>query len=38
MVEKQILNDDLRVEHGDLYKKFFCEHNLVFSTNNVIDR
>ena len=38
MVEKEILNDVLRVEHGDVYKKFFCEHNLVFSTNNVIDR
>lgn len=38
MAEKQNLNDDLKVEHWDVYKKFFCEHNLVFSTNNVIDR
>jgi len=38
MIKKQELNEDLRVQHGDVYKKFFCEHNLVFSTNNVIDR
>ena len=37
MIKKQELNEDLRVQHGDVYKKFFCEHNLVFSTNNVID-
>ena len=38
MIKKQEVSDSLRVEHWDVYKKFFCEHNLVFSTNNVIDR
>ena len=37
MTEKVQINDDLKIQHGDVYKKFFCEHNLVFSTNNVID-
>jgi len=37
MIWKENFNEDLRVQHGDVYKKFFCEHNLVFSTNNVID-
>ena len=38
MVNQQEFWDSLRIEHSEVYKKFFCENNLVFSTNNVIDR